>query len=135
EFDGDVLYAVSTGELDAANAASSFSTLDLDVTAAEVMWDAILASVPEQPAVTQTPALARATGKAADLRRYAGEYVFSPLVSVRITAAQNRLFAQATGARAAYAIGKDAPSSLSRSRQRILPYRVVILWSSVSSSP
>ena len=112
EFDGDVLYAVSTGELDAANAASSFSTLDLDVTAAEVMWDAILASVPEQPAVTQTPALARATGKAADLRRYAGEYVFSPLVSVRITAAQNRLFAQATGVRAAYTIGKDAPVEL-----------------------
>jgi len=38
--------------------------------------------------------------------------VFSPLVSLRVTATGSKLFAQATGPRSAYAIGKDAAVEL-----------------------
>src|SRR5690606_11745480 len=48
EFDGDVLYAISTGELDDKQP-GALTSADLGVIASEVMWDAILSSVPEQP--------------------------------------------------------------------------------------
>jgi L-aminopeptidase/D-esterase-like protein len=116
EFDGDVLYAVSTGEY-APGTAADLSTVDLDVIAAELMWDAVLASVPSQPAVVDprgaASAAAPANGPTAtDLHRYVGEYRFSPLVSVRISVQGSRLYAQATGARRAYAIGRESPVEL-----------------------
>jgi hypothetical protein len=37
----------------------------------------------------------------------AGEYVFSPFVKVRVTVDGAKLMAQATGARAAFAIGRE----------------------------
>jgi hypothetical protein len=46
------------------------------------------------------------------LERLAGEYVFSPLVRVRVTAEGGRLFAQATGERKAYAIPRENPIEL-----------------------
>lgn len=103
EFDGDVLYAVSTAELDRNVDDSDTPNIDLDVIASEVMWDAILSSVPEQPPVAKPPG--KPVTLAADtLRKYAGEYVFSPIVKVRVTAEGTKLFAQASGARKAYAI-------------------------------
>jgi L-aminopeptidase/D-esterase-like protein len=110
EFDGDVLYAVSTAELERPVDESDVTNVDLDVLASEVMWDAILASVPEQPMVVQ-PA-AGLTIEAAALSRMAGEYVFSPLVRVRVTTEGGRLFAQATGARRAYSIPLENPVEL-----------------------
>jgi L-aminopeptidase/D-esterase-like protein len=110
EFDGDVLYAVSTAELDRPVDESETPNIDLDVIASEVMWDAILASVPEQPAVPK--AATRAKPNADTLRSYAGEYVFSPIVTVRVTADGNTLRAQATGLRNAYAIGREKPTEL-----------------------
>ncbi len=110
EVDGDVLYAVSTAELDESKDKPGMPTIDLDVTAAELMWDAILSSVPEQPVAAKTTT--RPLPRAEDVRRYAGDYVFSPLVSLRVTATGSKLFAQATGPRSAYAIGKDAPVEL-----------------------
>jgi len=101
EFDGDVLYAVSTGELN-ADEQNGVPAIDLDVIADEVMWDAVLAAVPEQPDAA-VPASAEHSVPAASL---AGEYVFSPFVTVRISLQQGRLWAQATGARDAYAIPK-----------------------------
>jgi hypothetical protein len=85
------------------------SNVELDVTAAEVMWDAILASVPVQPAVPLSPSL-RANG--GDLQRFVGVYSFSPFVSVKISQAGGKLLAKAVGERSAYAIGKAEPTEL-----------------------
>jgi L-aminopeptidase/D-esterase-like protein len=109
EFDGDVLYAVSTGEWEPTAESPGWPSVELDIVAAEVMWDAVLASVPEQPRVVPAARSRRATD---DLGHLAGEYVFSPQVSVRITAEGTALRAQATGARDAYAIGKSSSTEL-----------------------
>ncbi|MDE1146474.1 MAG: P1 family peptidase [Azospirillaceae bacterium] len=101
-FDGDVLYAVSTGELEADKGLPSF---DLATAAGEVMWDAILASVPTQP--TAPKALGKEVLKPDALAALAGDYVFSPHVTVHVTAEGGKLYAQATGERPAYAITKD----------------------------
>lgn len=108
EFDGDVLYAVSTGEL--ADEPAMLPTVDLGVIGGEVMWDAILASVPEQPKPA-TPA-AKPVLAADRLAALAGDYVFSPFVTVKVTAEGDALFAQATGARDAFAIGKEERTAL-----------------------
>jgi L-aminopeptidase/D-esterase-like protein len=110
EFDGDVLYAVSTGEVGGKDDPSRMAPVDLGVVASEAMWDAVLASVPAQPAHTQPQS--RAKISAADLNRYAGEYVFSEFVRIRVTAANGKLSAQATGARDAYAIGRTTSVEL-----------------------
>ena len=44
--------------------------------------------------------------------KYAGKYRFSRFVTVEITARDGKLFAQATGERNAYAIGRDKPVEL-----------------------
>jgi L-aminopeptidase/D-esterase-like protein len=111
EFDGDVLYAVSTGELEATEEKPALPTIQLDVIAAEVMWDAILSSVPQQlvaPQALDRSRRGRSAPKAEELQAFVGDYVFSPFVSVRITVEDGKLFAQATGERKAYAIGKEA---------------------------
>ncbi len=110
EFDGDVLYAVSTAELERNVDQSETPNFDLDVLAGEVMWDAILSSVPEQPVVPVPAKTLTPDPKA--LVSYTGEYVFSPIVSVRVTADGSRFYAQASGRRKAYAIPLDAPVEL-----------------------
>jgi L-aminopeptidase/D-esterase-like protein len=108
EYDGDVLYAVSTGELE--DEAAMLPTIDLGVVGGEVMWDAILASVPDQPNPA-TPA-DKPVLPADKLAALAGDYVFSPFVTLKVTAVGDTLFAQATGARDAYAIGKEERTEL-----------------------
>ncbi|MBA3404646.1 MAG: P1 family peptidase, partial [Gemmatimonadaceae bacterium] len=67
EEDGDVLYAVTTDEIENA----SLSHMDLSVIASELAWDAILSSVPVIPA----PPAPLGTQPTADvLRRYSGTY-------------------------------------------------------------
>lgn len=110
EADGDVLYAVSTAELDRVVDESETTNIDLDVIASEVMWDAILSSVPEQLAAPKPDDTV--TVKEEKLRRYAGAYVFSPIVTVSVTAKDGKLFAQATGQRKAFTIGQEAPVEL-----------------------
>jgi L-aminopeptidase/D-esterase-like protein len=107
EADGDVLYAVSTGEVDGG--AKAMSTFELGIAASELMWDAVLSSVPEQPPAKVT---AGSPPPAAELRRYAGEYEFSPSVKLAVTVSGATLAAQATGQRDVHAIGRDAPVSL-----------------------
>lgn len=107
EFDGDVLYAVSTSEI---SDKEGMPSIDLAVLASEVMWDAVLSSVPEQP-VAATPA-SRPTLKPEQLTSYAGDYVFSKFATLRITADGNKLQAQATGARDVFAIGRNTPVEL-----------------------
>ena len=105
EFDGDVLYPVSTGELDTP--ANGFEAVQIDVLASEVMWDAVLASIPDQPPAALPPASGPGP-KADDLRRYVGEYSFSRAVCLGIASDGSQLMAQAVGAQPVYAIGRTA---------------------------
>lgn len=105
--DGDVLYAITTGEIEAFDPedADAIDDAELGVIASELAWDAVLASVPEQPAlpvITEQPAIPVAT-----LESYVGEYRFSNFVSVRITRRGNRLFGRATGVRPAFNVPMD----------------------------
>lgn len=100
-FDGDVLYAVSTGEV----AEPVFSSAELGVLASEVMWDAVLNSVPEQPAHPEPAAGPVLDDKA--LRSLAGRYRFSPQAELAVQVRGGRAFARATGQRDVYAIGRE----------------------------
>ncbi len=104
EWDGDVLFAVSTGEADLPQEEKERNTAIalIPTIASEVMWDAILSSVPEQPQQAQVVSVSTPPPQ-----EYAGKYRFSRFVTVEITAKEGKLFAQATSERAAYAIGRD----------------------------
>jgi L-aminopeptidase/D-esterase-like protein len=69
EADGDVLYAVTTDEVENPD----LSAVDLSVLASELAWDAVLNSVPPLPALPQASSTAPA---ASLLGRYAGVYEF-----------------------------------------------------------
>jgi hypothetical protein len=67
EDDGDVLYAVTTDEVENP----SLSYMDLSVVASELAWDAVLSSLPE---VAPAPALLDRQPAGDKLRKYAGTY-------------------------------------------------------------
>lgn len=76
--DGDVLYAVTTDDVENPD----LSPTDLAVVASEVAWDAVLSSVPELPSRPTT------TGGALDvaaLQRYVGTYEFPGGSSLTVT--------------------------------------------------
>lgn len=104
--DGDVLYAVSTAEI----AERVMSVTDLGAIASEVMWDAILASVPDQ-LVYPVPAPESVLDDD-QLRQLAGDYVFSRFVTLRIAARGDSLYGRATGERDVYRIGRDTETEL-----------------------
>ncbi len=108
--DGDVLYAVSTAEYDPGEENAGLNSMQIGVVASEMMWDAILASIPEQP--KRVEAVERLTVAPATLRHYAGDYRFSSFVSLRVTERNGRLFAQATGERDVFAITRAAPTEI-----------------------
>lgn len=105
-YDGDVMYAVSTAELEEP----VMYVPELGAIAGELMWDAILRSVPEQPRAA-TPADGPVLG-AGELDDLEGDYRFSQFVTVRVEAEGKRLKARAVGERPAYAIGKDGFTDL-----------------------
>jgi L-aminopeptidase/D-esterase-like protein len=70
--DGDTLFAASTQEVEVPE--EKLRTLDMDVIAGEMMWDAILASVPPEDAAI--PAEAAATVPVGQLARLVGRYDF-----------------------------------------------------------
>lgn len=109
QWDGDVLFAISTGEVELPQDEKAHTAAIglLPAIASEVMWDAILSSVPEQPKLPQP---VKVTAPLPE--KYAGKYKFSRFVTVEITAKDGKLFAQATGERDAYAIGRDKPVEL-----------------------
>jgi L-aminopeptidase/D-esterase-like protein len=86
--DGDILFALSTQEVDAA----AMRPDDLNTIAGEMMWDAVLASVPEEAAFT--PPAKDAVIPEARLESYAGTYVFGPNARVTIAAENGRLTAE-----------------------------------------
>jgi len=103
--DGDVLYAVSTGEVPAPTDAQAMEGARIGIIAAEVMWDALLASVPEQ--VKSATADPGAHLSPATLEAITGRYRFSEFASLTITSSGGQLQARATGARDVYGIGRD----------------------------
>jgi L-aminopeptidase/D-esterase-like protein len=124
EGDGDVLYAVSTGEIEPPADAGGMAGARVGLVAAEVMWDAVLASVPEQvQAATPDP---DARPAAATLDALVGTYRFSEFAGLRVTVAEGRLWAQATGARDVYSIGRTQPVLLvaARSKDKLPLYTV-----------
>ena len=105
-FDGDVLYAVSTAEV----AEQVFNPLDLGALASEVMWDAILSSVPPQPVAPAVDPTVTVSTRIMD--GLAGDYRFSADVTVRVSVRDGALVAQAVGDKRALVIGKDQPVRL-----------------------
>ena len=74
--DGDTLYAASTQEVDN----SELSAINLATIAGEIMWDAVLASVPDN-AVSARPSQQPAGVSAQQLAAYAGTYEFGAISS------------------------------------------------------
>ncbi|WP_116367578.1 P1 family peptidase [Parahaliea mediterranea] len=105
-FDGDVLYAVSTAEVEEP----IYSPAELGTLASEVMWDAILSSVPEQPAHPQPADKQQLSQKA--LAALAGDYRFSPQAALAVRQDKGALFARASGERDVYAIKREAEVKL-----------------------
>lgn len=67
EYDGDVLYAVTTDEVENP----SLSPMDLGVLASELAWDAVLSSIPELPVA---PEVLSPQPGADELQRFSGTY-------------------------------------------------------------
>ena len=82
--DGDTLFAVSTEEI-----AAEFDFGDLSTITGEVMWDAILASVPEEPAFN--PPAHPVEISPDDLAAYRGSYRFGPNALFKITISNGKL--------------------------------------------
>lgn len=100
-YDGDALYAVSTGELED----SGVPTPDVGVMASEAMWDAILASVPTQPGMPEPPA--KPVPCEEQCQELAGEFRFSAMASLAVRFEAGKLHARASGNMNVFAIGKD----------------------------
>jgi L-aminopeptidase/D-esterase-like protein len=113
EYDGDVLYAVSTAELKPAES-ERISLVNLGILGGEVMWDAILSAVPEQPAmpVPANAPVADARALAKSMNNYSGDYTFSQFARLTVSTADGKLFGKATGERDIYAIPRSAPIEL-----------------------
>jgi L-aminopeptidase/D-esterase-like protein len=90
--DGDTLFAASTQEVDNG----AFDSPTLAAMASDTMWDAVLASVPdEKPFV---PAEIPTTVDASTLASYSGKYAFGPKAALLVSVAANgNLFATLIG--------------------------------------
>ena len=93
--DGDTLFAVSTQEVGDVDIKPTQKAID--IIAGEVMWDAILASVPEEPAPSSPPSAAATALSPARLAGLAGSYRMGPHAVVDVSAADGRLMATLHG--------------------------------------
>jgi L-aminopeptidase/D-esterase-like protein len=87
DVDGDTLFALSTQEVSDA----SLGLRDLNTIAGEVMWDAVLASVPEEPIFIPPPSVDLSL---ASLARCTGTFRFGPKAVLRIRIHQGQLVAE-----------------------------------------
>ena len=85
--DGDTLFAVSTGEVKGEKP----SLIDIDTVASETMWDAILASLPQEEDFA--PPATAATVAPDLLARYVGNYSFGPNAVMTVTFTDGQLWA------------------------------------------
>src|ERR1700722_15130608 len=90
EFDGDTLFAVTTGEVEN----TKMSTPDLGTLASETAWDAILASAPELSVKRPRVDVALTS---AQMNAYVGRYEFAPGVIADIRRAGAGLEISVTG--------------------------------------
>lgn len=110
EFDGDVLYAVSTNEVDSGPGAG-LPSMEIGVTASELMWDAVLSAMPDQQVSQPSPAL-KLRIPPSKLNNYKGTYRFSHFAELTVSMENGALMATATGERDIFQIKKGAPRSL-----------------------
>ncbi len=94
-FDGDALFAVTTGEVDNPN----LPAMTLGVAAGEVAWDAILRSVPK---LDPKPAENGTTPDRAALQAMTGRYAFSALASWTVALDGTRLLVKPEGNQDSY---------------------------------
>ena len=94
EADGDVLYAVTTDEVENP----ALAAVDLAVAASELAWDAVLSSVPDLP----PPPAPTASPEPSALAAYEGDYTFTPFARVAIRLEDDRLVARYGGIRQIY---------------------------------
>ena len=97
QYDGDVLYAVTTDEVDNPD----LGEMDLAVAASELAWDAVLASVPELPRAygPDDDAVAFEPGA---LEPLAGTYVFPVAGELRVSIEEGGLVVRYTGPQRMY---------------------------------
>ena len=88
--DGDVLYAVTTDEVENR----SLSFVDLGAIASELAWDAVLSSVPDIPA-SPIPLATQPAGS--NLAKYSGIYEFYGGTELTVTIEDGRLTAAVNG--------------------------------------
>ncbi len=86
--DGDTLFAASTDDV----SPTVLGLRDLDTMAGEVMWDAILASVPQDPPFVPPAAVTLPPDR---LRNYVGTYEFGPHNRLQLTMQDGALHAMA----------------------------------------
>ncbi|HEY4783971.1 MAG TPA: P1 family peptidase [Chthoniobacterales bacterium] len=89
DVDGDTLFTLSTQEV----SSTSLALRDLNTIASEVMWDAILTSVPEEPIfIPSTPV----DLSSACLTKCAGSFKFGPKAALKVRVHQDQLSAEPT---------------------------------------
>jgi L-aminopeptidase/D-esterase-like protein len=89
--DGDALFAVSTGEVQSDKANQVPELIDIDTVASETMWDAILASVPQEDEFVPPPKAMKIAP--ALFARYVGHYRFGPNAVMTVTSDGGELWA------------------------------------------
>ncbi len=104
-YDGDVLYAVSTQEL----VKSDMAPVNLGVAASELMWDAILSAVPEQP---KHQAKSGEAIPSSLRKQIQGEYQFGEGYRLKIWQKGERLFAKASADKSIYAFDNDKDTEI-----------------------
>lgn len=97
--DGDVIYAVSTAEVDEPN----IHALDIGVIASEVMWDALINTVPEADKTPFIQNEKRLSKRA--LKKLAGSYEFSSIAALEINVKNGKIYGKAVGRDKVYSIG------------------------------
>jgi 6-aminohexanoate-oligomer endohydrolase len=102
--DGDTLFAASTEQVDR----TVDRPIDLDTEASEIMWDAILASVPKQAPFRPATQVSVPEDM---LHRYIGMYEFGPYALLRVTEDQGRLMVLSL-AHNVFAFGSAKPVAL-----------------------
>ena len=105
-FDGDVFYAVSTEEIEDGE----LNSVELGIVASELMWDAVLSSIPEQPAVTKTASKKQKKKiklSKQQLAKLEGEYKFSEQSQLILKSRNGNLYARSKGRINVYAIPND----------------------------
>jgi len=87
DVDGDTIFALSTEEV----SSTSLSLRELNTIAGEVMWDAILSSVPEEPVFIPPPPV---DVSLANLTKCTGSFRFGPKAVLKIRIYQGQLSAE-----------------------------------------